>query len=160
MAVLNGKKLMTNLELEIVLFIIQKIYVDPQNENKLYTVFTYINVSKDGGESFKQLMPAYGVDNGVHPDHHAWWIHPTNGKFMIDGNDGGLNITKDGGKTWRFIGNIPVAQFYHINVDNEFPYNVYGRNARQWFLERPCICLEKSRNSKFILARNKLWGWF
>ena len=107
-------------------FYYSEIYVDPQNENKLYTVFTYINVSKDGGESFKQLMPAYGVDNGVHPDHHAWWIHPTNGKFMIDGNDGGLNITKDGGKTWRFIGNIPVAQFYHINVDNEFPYNVYG----------------------------------
>ena len=71
-------------------------------------------------------MPAYGVDNGVHPDHHAWWIHPENGQFMLDGNDGGLNITKDGGKTWRFIGNLPVAQFYHIAVDNEYPYNVYG----------------------------------
>ncbi|PQJ81547.1 WD40/YVTN/BNR-like repeat-containing protein [Polaribacter glomeratus] len=107
-------------------FYYSEIYVDPQNENRLYTVFTYINVSQDGGKNFKELMPAYGVDNGVHPDHHAWWIHPTNGKFMIDGNDGGLNITKDGGKSWRFIGNIPVAQFYHINVDNEFPYNVYG----------------------------------
>ncbi len=107
-------------------FYYSEIYVDPQNENRLYTVFTYINVSQDGGKSFKELMPAYGVDNGVHPDHHAWWISPTNGKFMIDGNDGGLNITKDGGKSWRFIGNIPVAQFYHINVDNEYPYNVYG----------------------------------
>jgi hypothetical protein len=45
---------------------------------------------------------------------------------MMDGNDGGMNITRDGGKSWRFVGNIPVAQFYHINVDNEFPYNVYG----------------------------------
>ncbi|WP_439128018.1 WD40/YVTN/BNR-like repeat-containing protein [Polaribacter sp.] len=107
-------------------FYYSEIYVDPQNENKLYTVFTYVNVSEDGGKNFKQLMPAYGVDNGVHPDHHAWWIHPKNGKFMIDGNDGGLNITNDGGKSWRFIGNIPVAQFYHINVDNEYPYNVYG----------------------------------
>ncbi|MEE9407947.1 MAG: hypothetical protein V3V28_07725 [Polaribacter sp.] len=107
-------------------FYYSEIYVDPQNENRLYTVFTYINISEDGGKNFKQLMPAYGVDNGVHPDHHAWWIHPTNGKFIIDGNDGGLNITKDGGKSWRFIGNIPVAQFYHINVDNEYPYNVYG----------------------------------
>jgi photosystem II stability/assembly factor-like uncharacterized protein len=107
-------------------FYYSEIYVDPQNENRIYTVFTYINVSQDGGKSFKQLMPAYGVDNGVHPDHHAWWIHPKNGKFMIDGNDGGLNITKDGGKSWRFIGNIPVAQFYHINVDNEYPYNIYG----------------------------------
>jgi photosystem II stability/assembly factor-like uncharacterized protein len=107
-------------------FYYSEIYVDPQNENRVYTVFTYVNVSQDGGKNFSQLMPAYGVDNGVHPDHHAWWIHPKNGKFMIDGNDGGLNITKDGGKSWRFIGNIPVAQFYHINVDNEFPYNVYG----------------------------------
>ncbi|MCH7524308.1 MAG: hypothetical protein IIC74_04690 [Bacteroidetes bacterium] len=107
-------------------FYYSEIYVDPQNENRVYSIFTYVNVSEDGGKSFSQLMPAYGVDNGVHPDHHAWWIHPTNGQFMIDGNDGGMNITKDGGKTWRFIGNLPVAQFYHISVDNEHPYNVYG----------------------------------
>ncbi|RCS28277.1 hypothetical protein DUT90_01465 [Polaribacter sp. WD7] len=107
-------------------FYYSEIYVDPQNENRLYTIFTYVNVSQDGGKSFTQLMPAYRANNGVHPDHHAWWIHPNNGKFMIDGNDGGLNITKDGGRSWRFIGNIPVAQFYHINIDNEFPYNVYG----------------------------------
>lgn len=107
-------------------FYYSEIYVDPQNENRIYSVFTYINVSEDGGKSFTQLMPAYGVDNGVHPDHHAWWIHPENGQFMMDGNDGGLNITKNGGQSWRFIGNLPVAQFYHINVDNEFPYNVYG----------------------------------
>ncbi|MBQ4804196.1 hypothetical protein J8L88_15135 [Aquimarina sp. MMG015] len=107
-------------------FYYSEIYVDPQNENRVYSVFTYVNVSEDGGKNFKQLMPAYGVDNGVHPDHHAWWIHPQDGNFMIDGNDGGLNITRDGGKTWRFIGNLPVAQFYHINVDNEYPYNVYG----------------------------------
>lgn len=107
-------------------FYYSDIYVDPQNENRVYSVFTYVNVSEDGGKNFDQLMPAYGVSNGVHPDHHAWWIHPDNGQFMIDGNDGGMNITKDGGKTWRFIGNLPVAQFYHISVDNEFPYNVYG----------------------------------
>ncbi|MEZ4873880.1 MAG: hypothetical protein R2793_00090 [Flavobacteriaceae bacterium] len=107
-------------------FYYSEIYVDPQNENRVYSVFTYVNVSEDGGKNFTQLMPAYGVDNGVHPDHHAWWIHPSQGNFMMDGNDGGLNITKDGGKTWRFIGNLPVGQFYHVAVDNEFPYNVYG----------------------------------
>ena len=107
-------------------FYYSDIYVDPQNENRVYSIFTYVNVSEDGGKSFKQLMPAYQVNNGVHPDHHAWWIHPENGQYMIDGNDGGLNITKDGGKSWRFIGNLPVAQFYHINVDQEYPYNVYG----------------------------------
>ena len=107
-------------------FYYSDIFVDPQNENRVFSVFTYVNVSEDGGKNFEQLMPAYGVDNGVHPDHHAWWIHPSDGSFMIDGNDGGMNITRDGGKTWRFVGNLPVAQFYHINVDNEFPYNVYG----------------------------------
>lgn len=107
-------------------FYYSEIYVDPQNENRVYSIYTYVNVSEDGGKNFEQLMPAYGVDNGIHPDHHAWWIHPKNGNFMIDGNDGGMNITKDGGKSWRFIGNLPVAQFYHISVDNEYPYNVYG----------------------------------
>lgn len=107
-------------------FYYSDIFVDPENENRVYSVFTYVNVSEDGGRSFKMLMPAYGVDNGVHPDHHAWWIHPSDGQFMIDGNDGGMNITRDGGRTWRFIGNLPVGQFYHVSVDNEFPYNVYG----------------------------------
>ncbi|WP_062058784.1 VPS10 domain-containing protein [Aquimarina longa] len=107
-------------------FYYSDIFVDPLNENRVYSVFTYVNVSEDGGKNFSQLMPAYGVNNGIHPDHHAWWIHPTNGNYMIDGNDGGLNITRDGGKNWRFIGNLPVAQFYHISIDNEFPYNVYG----------------------------------
>ena len=107
-------------------FYYSEIYVDPINENRIYSIFTYVNVSEDGGKTFTRLMPAYGVNNGVHPDHHAWWIHPKDPNFIIDGNDGGLNITKDRGKTWRFIENIPVGQFYHIAVDNEFPYNIYG----------------------------------
>ncbi len=107
-------------------FYYSHIFVDPSNENRLYTVFTYVNVSNDGGKTFKQLMPAYNTNVGVHPDHHAWYINPKDPKFMIDGNDGGLNITRDRGKTWRFAENIPVGQFYHINVDNDFPYHVYG----------------------------------
>ena len=103
-----------------------EIYVDPVNENRVYSIFSYVNVSVDGGKSFSQLMPAYGVDNGIHPDHHAWYIHPEDPDFMMDGNDGGLNITRDRGETWRFVENLPVGQFYHIAVDNETPYNVYG----------------------------------
>ena len=107
-------------------FYYSDIFVDPQNENRVYSVFTYVNVSEDGGKNFEELMPAYNANNGVHPDHHAWWIHPEDGSFIIDGNDGGLNISRDAGASWRFVGNIPVGQFYHVNVDNEYPYNVYG----------------------------------
>lgn len=107
-------------------FYYSEIYVDPINENRLYTVFTYVNVSEDGGKSFKPLMETYGTSRGVHPDHHAFWIHPNDPEFIIEGNDGGLNISRDRGKSWRFAENLPVAQFYHINVDNDYPYNLYG----------------------------------
>jgi len=102
-------------------FYYAEIFVDPQNENRLYSLFSRVNISEDGGKTFSQL-----IGWNIHPDHHAWWIHPEDPDFMINGNDGGMAITHDRGKTWRFITNLPVAQFYHINVDNELPYNVYG----------------------------------
>lgn len=107
-------------------FYYAEIYVAPHNENRVYSIFTYVNVSQDGGKTFEELMPAYGANNGIHPDHHAWYIHPENPDFMIDGNDGGLNITRDGGDTWRFVETLPIGQFYHVSVDSEYPYNVYG----------------------------------
>lgn len=103
-------------------FYYSEIYVDPENENRIYSLFSLVNMSEDGGKSFRTLLPY----SGVHPDHHAWWINPENPSFMIDGNDGGLNITYDKGKTWRFVENIPVGQFYHVNVDMDYPYNLYG----------------------------------
>ena len=106
-------------------FYYAEIYIDPVNENRIYNLHTYVTVSNDGGKSFESLMTAYGA-NGVHPDHHAFWGHPTNPNFIIEGNDGGLNISYDRGKTWRFVENLPVAQFYHINYDMDWPYNVYG----------------------------------
>ncbi len=99
-----------------------EIYVDPLNENRIYSIFSVVNISEDGGESFHQFLPY----SGVHPDHHAWWIHPTDPSLIVEGNDGGLNISYDRGKTWRFVENIPVAQPYHVAVDMEQPYHVYG----------------------------------
>lgn len=106
-------------------FYYQDIFVDPANENRVYHVQTVVNVSDDGGRNFSQLMQSYGPV-GVHPDHHAFWVDPQNAHFLIEGNDGGLNISRDRGKTWRFAENLPLAQFYHIGVDNELPYNVMG----------------------------------
>ena len=96
--------------------------VDPQNENRIYSLHSNITMSENGGRSFINMTPG----NRVHSDHHALWIHPENGKFLIDGNDGGVAISYDRGRTWRFVDNLPLAQFYHINVDMEIPYNVYG----------------------------------
>lgn len=103
-------------------FYFQEIACDPQNENRLWLIYQMISVSEDGGKSFKNVIPY----NGIHPDHHAFWIHPKDGQFIIDGNDGGIGITRDRGATWQFDEKLPVGQFYHINVDNETPYHVMG----------------------------------
>lgn len=104
-------------------FYYAEIYVDPFNENRVFSLHTFLTKSEDGAKSFESLYPYF---NWVHLDHHAFWLSSSNPGFMIDGNDGGLNITYDGGDTWRFIENIPVGQYYHVNVDMEIPYNVYG----------------------------------
>lgn len=98
------------------------IAVDPQNENRVYNIYQMISMSEDGGKSFKIIIPY----SGVHPDHHAFWIHPKDPSFIIDGNDGGVAISRDRGRKWQYAESIPVGQFYHVNVDNEIPYNVYG----------------------------------
>ncbi|MBN2730799.1 MAG: hypothetical protein JXR26_00085 [Balneolaceae bacterium] len=104
-------------------FYYAEIYVDPFNENRVFSLYTYISKSEDGAKSFESLYPYY---NWVHPDHHAFWLSENERGFMIDGNDGGLNITHDGGDNWRFVPNLPVGQFYHVNVDMKTPYHVYG----------------------------------
>ncbi len=103
-------------------FYFQDIIADPLNENTLWYISQTVQKSIDGGKNFETIIPY----SGIHPDHHAFWIHPTDNKLIIDGNDGGIGITRDGGKTWMFDEKIPVGQFYHINVDNEMPYHVMG----------------------------------
>ena len=98
------------------------IFVDPKNENRIYSLYSMVSMSEDGGKSFKIIIPY----SGVHPDHHAFWIHPQDPNFLIDGNDGGMAISRDRGKSWRFVENLPLAQFYHISIDNLMPYHVYG----------------------------------
>ena len=103
-------------------FYYQEIYVDPKNENRIYDIHSTVTYSEDGGKSFSTMLPYFGI----HPDHHAWWIHPEDENLIIEGNDGGIGISRDRGKTWVFDEKLPAGQFYHINVDNELPYNVMG----------------------------------
>ena len=109
-------------------FYYNDLAVDPQNPNLVYRIGSRVKVSEDGGKTF-EYMPAIdccAASNTVHIDTHAWWINPDNPQHMIDGNDGGIAITRDGGETWRFVRNLPLAQFYHIAVDDEVPYNILG----------------------------------
>jgi hypothetical protein len=99
-----------------------QVRVDPTNENRVYNVHGTIDRSEDGGKTFETLLP---FDTRVHVDHHAFWISP-DGATLIDGNDGGISISHDGGAHWQFVEDLPLAQFYHINVDMATPFNIYG----------------------------------
>lgn len=85
----------------------------------MYVLNTGLYRSADGGRTFN-LLPA------THGDHHGLWIDPQNPQRLINANDGGASISTDGGKTWSTINNQPTAQFYHVAVDNAFPYHIYG----------------------------------
>lgn len=97
------------------------IHVSPADENDIYIYGVPIVKSKDGGKTFRSISA-----ENVHADHHALWINPKNPNHLINGNDGGVNITYDDGENWIKNNSPSVGQFYAINVDNEKPYNVYG----------------------------------
>lgn len=98
------------------------IHVAPYDSNKIYIYGVPILTSNDGGENFQSI----GNAAVVHSDHHALWINPNKPGHLIDGNDGGVNITYDDGKHWMKNNSTAVGQFYAITVDHETPYNVYG----------------------------------
>jgi photosystem II stability/assembly factor-like uncharacterized protein len=98
------------------------IYVDPLNENKVWVMGTQLDVSIDGGKTFENDWTA----QGIHVDHHAMWINPENPDHMLMGNDGGFYLTYDGARTWSFLNNLPIAQFYVMEIDNRDPYHIYG----------------------------------
>ena len=97
------------------------IHVAPKNADKIYIYGVPLLTSDDGGASFSSI----GKSN-VHSDHHALWINPNKPGHLINGNDGGVNITYDDGAHWMKNNSTAVGQFYAINIDHEKPYNVYG----------------------------------
>ena len=95
------------------------IFADPVALDTVYVLNTGVFRSTDGGKNF-ELLPA------PHGDHHALWIDPSAPQRLINGNDGGTTLSADGGKSWTRQENQPTAQFYHVAVDNHWPYRVYG----------------------------------
>ena len=100
-------------------FYFSQIRVDPNNELVLYSASFRLYVSRDGGKNFKV------ISKGTHGDHHALWIDPHNSLHLISGDDGGIDISWDGGKTWYDVKNIPAAEIYHVGFDRKKPYNVF-----------------------------------
>jgi photosystem II stability/assembly factor-like uncharacterized protein len=94
-----------------------KVYVDPKNENKVYCPNVGFMVSTDGGRTFRSISTPHG-------DHHDLWIDPEDGNRMVVADDGGAQVTFDGGANWSTYLNQPTAQVYRVSTDNAFPYRV------------------------------------
>ncbi len=125
-----------------------EVITDPKNRDKVYTMGYAISVSEDGGKNFKPIG-----EKSKHVDNHALWVNPTNTNHMINGCDGGIYETWDGAKTWQFKANLPVTQFYKVEVDNTEPfYYVYGGTQDNFSLGGP----SRTRNESGILNSD----WF
>ena len=97
-----------------------QIRVDPNNENRIYTMGLFLNVSDDGGKTFRTL-------HGMHVDHHGLWIDPNNSDYLLNVQDGGLAVSYDRGANWKTpLKVLPLAQFYNVSFDMEVPFRVYG----------------------------------
>ncbi len=94
-----------------------KVYVDPKNENKVYCPNVSFMVSTDGGKTFRSISTPHG-------DHHDLWIDPEDGNRMIVADDGGAQVSFDGGDNWSTYLNQPTAQVYRVSTDNAFPYRI------------------------------------
>ncbi len=101
-------------------FYFANLIVDPKNENRIYKPDLSLIVSTDGGTSFSN------IGGGSHGDFHDVWVDPTSTDHLIAGDDGGLWYSYDAGNKWWKADNLPVSQFYHVSVDMDRPYHVYG----------------------------------
>jgi photosystem II stability/assembly factor-like uncharacterized protein len=95
------------------------VYVDPTDANTIYLPNVGLYVSHDGGKTLTGLRPPHG-------DNHVLWINPNNTQNFIEGNDGGATVTLNGGQAWSSEDNQPTGQFYHANLDGQFPFHIYG----------------------------------
>jgi len=100
-------------------FYFNKVFVNPKDENEVHVTELAYHKSTDGGKTFTNV-------NAPHGDHHVMWFNPDNPKIEIETNDGGANITQDGGVSWSTQNNQPTAEMYMVDADEQFPYLVYG----------------------------------
>ncbi|MEN8248671.1 MAG: glycosyl hydrolase, partial [Bacteroidota bacterium] len=111
----------------------QELFADPVDPDKVYVMNNWMRVTRDGGKTMD-----YVGEDFKHIDNHAMWINPDDTDHIINGNDGGVYTTWDGGKHWDFMANLPVTQFYKVATDNAEPfYNIYGGTQDNFSLGGP-----------------------
>ena len=115
----NWEKVNSNRALRQRAWYYTRIYADTQNEDKVFVLNVSYGVSTDGGKTFT-------LKNAPHGDHHDLWIDPSNNMRMVIADDGGAQVSNDGGENWSTYFNQPTAQFYRVSTDNSFPYRIYG----------------------------------
>jgi len=127
------------------------IYIDPTNENRVYSVATSFYMSEDGGRTFRTMPTRPTYDVGVHSDFHTLWIDPNDSRHFYLAGDAGLHETWDRGETFIRINNLPIGQFYAIGVDMREPYYIYGgmQDNHSW--------MGPSRTRHFIGIINDDW---
>lgn len=103
-----------------------QVRLDPNDDDRIYVLGTYLDRSEDGGRTFHTLPMEIEYNTGVHVDHHDLWIDPADSRHMVLGNDGGLYYTFDDGANWQFTGNLPIQQLYDVSLDMEDPYRIVG----------------------------------
>ncbi len=128
-----------------------QLRIDPNDDETVYLVAGSLHRTTDGGENFATVAQEVVYNTGVHVDHHDLWIDPENSAHMILGNDGGLYSTWDRGDNWTFISNIPIQQFYDIDLDMADPYFVYGGLQDNNSYRGP------SRNTRYHGILNRDW---
>lgn len=126
----SWKRVNDSMELRQRAFYYMSVYADPNDPNTIYVPNARFFVSHDGGKNFGVLRPPHG-------DNHIVWIDPKNSKIILEGNDGGGTVSTDGGKTWSTEHNQLTAQFYHVALDDAFPFNVYGAQQDEGSFEGP-----------------------
>ena len=121
------------------------IFADPVDEDTVYVLAASMVKSTDGGETFEGIRTPHG-------DNHDLWINPRNNQWMVQSNDGGANVSYNGGKTWSTQANQPTAQFYRVNVDNVFPYQLYAGQQDNSTVRIPSRTLENGISTQHFRA--------